>query len=128
MDKLAHYRAVAFVDELEKIAGYEFDDDVREYLYKEAAFNLAATMDKVKKIGTTLTHKSGEVAQKLQNQAMKAQMSPGGQKFMGSAMSGGMQTPSDMILGGLGAATTQAGQMFGGKAGGWMNTFGNIVS
>ncbi len=132
MDKLAHYRAVAFVDELEKIAGYEFDEDVREYLYKEAAFNLAAISKNLTEGAKKVLQNPGAAAAKVANKAkmgaINLQTSAGGQAFMGSAMRGGMQTPSDLILGGLGAASTQAGQMFGGTGGRILNTLGTALT
>lgn len=132
MDKLAHYRAVAFIDELEKIAGYEFDEDVREYLYKEAAFNLAAISKNLtegaKKVLQNPGAAAANVANKARMGAVNLQASAGGQAFMNSAMKGGMQTPTDMILGGIGAGATQAGQMFGGAGGRFMSTLGSVIT
>ena len=136
MDKLAHYRAMAFVDELEKIAGYKFDEDVREYLYKEAAFNpipslmnaSKAAVGAAKKVIANPTQAARNIVDQANLAGMKVLTSPGGMKLQGAVAGGGIMNPTDLVQAATGAGATQLGHMVGGKSGGWLNTAGKVLT
>lgn len=115
MDKLAqHYAANAFVDEIEKIAGYALSDDEREFLYKEAMLNIGQIAAKGKQLmqaGAAMAKNpaaaASQLTHKAQMAAMKAQTSPAfGQALqnpaMFSAMAGGsaLGAAQNVITGG----------------------------
>lgn len=102
MDKLAQHNAAnAFVDEFEKLAGYELSEAEREYLYKEAMLNLGQVAAKGKQLmqaGAAMAKNPAAAAQQLtqkaQMAAMNVQMNPALQQMatnpaMATTLAGG---------------------------------------
>ena len=124
--------AYAFVDELERIYGYEFDD-----LTKEAMFGAAAKM-----IGQGVSNGVGALKTvaaapmlAANNAAMKVMMSPGmqtmvhnpalGTAMLGQQMAGGI---GQMALGqGLSTGVRAAGNALPGALGANVNAFGSAL-
>lgn len=117
MDKLAqHYAANAFVDEFEKLAGYELSEAEREYLYKEAMLNLGQVAMKgrqLMQVGAAMAKNpaaaASQLTQKAQMAAMNMQMSQPFQQMamnpaMATTMAGGslMGAAQNAAVGGLG--------------------------
>jgi hypothetical protein len=113
MDKLAaHHMALAFLEELESLQGYPLDNMTKEAMYKEA-INLAEVMGQGRKLvatGTQMLKNPSQAVSKLQETALKAQMSPMGQ-MMATNPAAATTLLGGQIAGGIGG-------MLGGKASG----------
>lgn len=113
MDKLAaHHMALAFLEELESLQGYPLDNMTKEAMYKEA-INLAQVMGKGKQLmatGAQMVKNPSQAVSKLQETALKAQMSPMGQ-MMATNPAAATTLLGGQIAGGIGG-------MLGGKASG----------
>lgn len=117
MDKLAaHHMALAFLEELESLQGYPLDDMAKAAMYKEA-INLAQVMGKGKQLmtaGAQMVKNPSLAVSKMQETALKAQMSPMGQ-MMATNPAAATTLLGSQIAGGVGG-------MLGGKAtGGLLN-------
>jgi hypothetical protein len=124
MEKLAaHYTALAFVDEVETLCGRPFEDEVREYLYKEAMFNLSTVAAKGKEFirkGQEMVKNPAAAAsgitQAAQRAAVKAQSSQAWQTAAMNPAAAAFNMGGDLVNmaaakvigGGLGAAAKSA--------------------